>query len=897
MLLANGMLLAQADEYYFCFHADNKAQIDSISQIISIDKVADGKVWAYANSREMQLFAQTGIIYELCSEDNSKLSYEMATTIGQMQKWDRYPTYNVYDSMMHKYASDHSDVCLLDTLGTLSSGRQILALKISRDVNNNHTTKPEALCSGSIHGDECVGMVTALHLCDLLLNNANSSGKVQDLIDNVELWVIPLLNPDGMYAAGNGTISGRKRNNGNSADLNRSFPHINNANQNYYEALGQEEIVSVVNFYRKHHISISINYHSGNECFNYPWDTWKRRCADDDWWKMVGGAYRDTAQYYSPRGYFDDDCSNNANGLTNGWDWYSVSGSMQDYVNYYEHCREVTVELSSSKTPEGSALPDIWEYNRRSLINFLSESLNGIRGIVTDVYGVPVSARITVDGYDTDNSWVETDARAGDYHRMIKSGNYRIRCDADGYVSKTESDVKVIDGQPTVVNFVLEKENPEISVNVKKLEAQVASGDSVVKQLIVSNVGNAATRLSVTADTASWLSVGKWHEILNANASDTVSVTLRSENLAAGKYVSTLKFESVSQTTTVNVEMEVLDSDSQDSTITDGNQEQIEYHNVITSVSIAELPSRLLYVIGDTLNVAGGKLSVTYDDGTIIAVDMKKEMVLNFSSVSAGIKILTVRYGTYSTFFTVSVSSESASVDDVLIKHVELSSLPARLVYEIGDSIDLSGGKIAVTYTNDSIVCVDLNRNMISNFNSSSSGQKLVSVRFENFIIYFNVTIMPENVSAMVKKVTVSALPAKMDYQIGDTLDCSGGKLLVMYDNDSSAIVEMNSGMVSGFESETYGSKRLTVTYDTFSIYFFVNVKKPLSLPEFEGNICLYASGKNIIVKNAPCEVLVFDMMGNCVAVGHQGDTAIQISTAGIYIVKVGNASFRVAVE
>lgn len=806
MSLATGTLLAQSDEYYFCFQADSKIQIDSISQMISIDRVVNGKVWAYANSEEMQRFAQTGIMYEFCSKNNSKSSYEMAATISQMQNWDMYPTYNVYDSMMHKYAADHSDICSLETVGTLPSGRQILALKISRDVYNDRTEKPEALCSGGIHGDECVGMVMALHLCDFLLNNANNSGKVQNLIDNVELWVIPLLNPDGMYAAGNGTISGCRRNNGNSVDLNRSFPSINNVNQNYDEASLQKEIVYVMDFFRKHHISISINYHSGGECFNYPWDTWRKRCADDDWWQMVGGAYRDTVQYYSPSGYFDDDCGNNANGVTNGWDWYSVGGSMQDYANYYEHCREVTVELSSSKIPYGSALPDIWEYNRRSVVNFLSESLNGIRGIVTDVSGVPISARITVDGHDADNSWVETDVRAGDYHRMIKSGNYRIICDAEGYMSKTVSDVKVVDGQPTVVNIVLENGNPEISVSTKKLEVKVNSDGSAIRQLIVSNIGDVSNRFSVTADTTGWLSVDKWHGVLDVGARDTVSISLSSWNLKAGKYLSVLQFESVSQTTTVNVEMEVLDS-------ADGSQEQdpTECQHTVTSVSIAELP--------------------------------------------------------------------------------------VRLEYGIGDNIDLSGGKIAVTYANDSVAYVNMSENMISNFDSNSSGKKNVSVKFENFIIYFNVTVMPENVSTAVKKVTVCALPAKLYYQIGDTLDCSGGKLLVIYDNDSSAIVGMDNDMVSGFESGTFGSKQLTVSYGAFSISFYVNVSQTLSLSETGCKIYVYASGKTIIVKNAPCEVSVYDAMGNCVAVGHQGDSAINIGTAGLYIVKTGNFSCRIVVE
>ena len=411
------------------FELKDKNLIHTISKIISVTGVDNNMVFGNVNGKELYQFLKFNLDFKVIPPAFQK-TIETSKSLKVLQDWQTYPTYEQYDSLMKKFASDYPDLCWLDTIGYSEEGRNILFVKISDNVNEKED-EPEFLFSSTMHGDETGGYVLMLRYIDYLLNNYGSDYLATSLVDEIEIWINPLANPDGTYAGGNHTIYGATRRNTNGVDLNRNFPDPEDGphpDGNDYQA----ETIVMMDFMEKHNFILSANFHSGAEVVNYPWDTWSRRHPDDDFFQFISHEYADTVQNYST-GYmtgFND-------GITNGWDWYSIAGGRQDYVTYFLHGREVTIELDNTKITPESELENLWNYNYPSFLNYTKQCLFGIRGTVVDsITGNPLRAKIELLDQDQDSSHVYSDSTDGTYYRLIHEGAYNLKFSAPGYYEK-----------------------------------------------------------------------------------------------------------------------------------------------------------------------------------------------------------------------------------------------------------------------------------------------------------------------------------------------------------------------------------------------------------------------------------------------------------------------------
>lgn len=464
-------------EIYFKFVTTSKEKVNKITEIISIDAVKSNilgyEVFAYANRNEFNKFLKLNIEFELLQlpSESIKEPLKISDNIESVSAWDSYPTYDAYLAMMNNFQTTYPSLCKLVNIGTTIQGRQLICAVISDSVNFRKP-KPRFLYTSSIHGDEVTGYVLMLRLIDTLLSSYTISSKLSNLVKNCEIWICPLANPDGTYKAGNSTVSGAVRYNANNIDLNRNYPDAAagpHPDGNAY----QPETIAFMNLANRYNFSLSANFHGGEEVFNYPWDTWARLNPDDDWWIKIGKRYVDTVHANST-GYMTPVLGYPSYpGLVNGYAWYRVTGGRQDWMNYYKGCKEVTIEISTVKILPTAQLPSRWNYNFKSFVNYISESLSGVRGIITDsATGVPIKAKVSVLGRDIqDSTWVFSDSTCGDYHRFLPTGFFTFTFSAPNYFSKTIANVRAQYDSTTFLNVQLRSS----LINVPGNNSQISS--------------------------------------------------------------------------------------------------------------------------------------------------------------------------------------------------------------------------------------------------------------------------------------------------------------------------------------------------------------------------------------------------------------------------------------
>ena len=425
------------------------AAIEILTRNVSITSVKDKSVFINISPRTIDWFIAANYNYSILERADTK-GVVSAGSMKQAMDWQSYPTYLQYDSIMRHFSSAFPSICRLDTIGTSINGRYIFALKISDNAGTNED-EPKVFYSSTIHGDELAGYVLMLRLADYLLKNYSLNSRVKNMVDNLEIWINPLANPDGTYTSGN-SITYPTRENANSYDLNRNFPDPVSST-----APEQKETLDMIKFMRIHKFVISANFHSGSEVVNYPWDRWLDKYhADDSWFNTISRTYADTVHKYSGPAYLSDPYSN---GITRGAVWYIVYGGRQDFVTWELQGREVTIELDDTKIEKDAArLELLWQYNWRSFLGYLENALYGVHGIVRDTHTAnPVQAKVFISGHDVDRSEVYSDALSGRFIRLLAPGMWNLTFSANGYRDTTINNVLVVDGQKT--DLVVEMES------------------------------------------------------------------------------------------------------------------------------------------------------------------------------------------------------------------------------------------------------------------------------------------------------------------------------------------------------------------------------------------------------------------------------------------------------
>ncbi|MBN2036204.1 MAG: carboxypeptidase regulatory-like domain-containing protein [Chitinispirillaceae bacterium] len=445
-------LKERGEVYFEIFPAEFKDLKPYLTDI-SIDRVEQGhKVVAYAAKQGFEKIHASGMHYSVQTPPCFRVTAPMsdyrdfyATDKRGLGKaaatnWYRYPTFDAFKQIMDKFHTDHPQLTQLTEIGKSVRGREILLLRVTADIAVRKG-KPRFFVVSTVHGDELLNYMSTLHMIDTLLSNYSTNQRFTRLLDEAELWFVPLFNPDGTYLSGNNTVQGARRYNANNVDVNRNYPCPcgqggNHAVYGLYSKR-EPESAAIMTVWDRTIFHMATDLHSGFESTLWPYGGMSKRPCDEDWYKWTCKRYVDQVHI---------DCNNNGymkgcggDGMGNIFsELYECHGTSVDYAIFHKHCRMIPIETSSTKMLAESELQRYWGYTKEGMLQFYELLLTGIQGTVTNsVSKEPIlGAKVHETQHDRDSAWVYTDS-AGFYLRFIDKGSWTLTFSRQGYTSKS----------------------------------------------------------------------------------------------------------------------------------------------------------------------------------------------------------------------------------------------------------------------------------------------------------------------------------------------------------------------------------------------------------------------------------------------------------------------------
>ena len=254
-----------------------------------------------------------------------------------------------------------------------------------------------------------------------------------------------------------------------------------------------------------------------------------------------------------------------------------------------------------------------------------------------------------------------------------------------------------------------------------------------------------------------------------------------------------------------------------------GQKEQfgVIVENNIQSIIMKTTP-KTEYRYGEPLNIAGGTIETIRSNGAKETINITTSMVTGYNPNKIGKQKITVTYKDKTTSYEVDVKDYIEDID--IVK-------PNKLVYKIGEKIDLTDGKvkpIMASKTATTPVAMTNPEVQIEGFDTSTEGAKTIKVTYKGYTKTFGITVIDQT-----KSMTIKTLPNKLEYKYGESLDLTGGTLEFKKGNETQ-IINITQDMITGYNSKEIGNQTLTVTYQGLTQEFIVNVKDYIAKLEIE---------------------------------------------------------------
>ncbi|MBI4517051.1 MAG: zinc carboxypeptidase [Deltaproteobacteria bacterium] len=110
----------------------------------------------------------------------------------------RFHSYDEVAAELQELADRWPNLASLVSLGPTYEGREIWALKVSRDAGSDDPRKPDVLFTGCHHAREWIAVEPPMFFARQLLEGYATDDGIRFLVDHSEVWLVPIVNPDGL---------------------------------------------------------------------------------------------------------------------------------------------------------------------------------------------------------------------------------------------------------------------------------------------------------------------------------------------------------------------------------------------------------------------------------------------------------------------------------------------------------------------------------------------------------------------------------------------------------------------------------------------------------------------------------------------------------------------------
>lgn len=235
-----------------------------------------------------------------------------------------YYTYNeAMNEIQNFYNNYPSLVSQPFIVGLTWENRQIKGIKIS----SNNNQKPVVWFNSAIHAREPGGVSALLGFANYLLKNYNKNLEIKYLLDNRDIYIIPVTNPDGYvfnetYSSGMWRKNKRDNNNNGTfettydgVDLNRNFGYMwgccngssSNPSDETYRGpspFSEPESQAYRNFFNQIKPTIGVDIHTYSNLNLWPWGYTSTPTSDDSAYRTLAWKMFRHNAYNSYQAYF-----------------------------------------------------------------------------------------------------------------------------------------------------------------------------------------------------------------------------------------------------------------------------------------------------------------------------------------------------------------------------------------------------------------------------------------------------------------------------------------------------------------------------------------------------------------------------------------------------------------